>query len=82
MLSRFCADISPLANSVGPKFKVPRSMVYRAIGEHLEAIDNVLEASECFLQMMNELAAETTLLSEQAEWALGKQSCMSLHATL
>ncbi|KAF8552474.1 TPR-like protein [Imleria badia] len=57
-------------------FMAPRFTVYRAICERLEAIDHVLDASRCFLQMVNEPARETTMRDEQAEWVSAfKQRC-------
>ena len=53
-------------------------MVYRAICELLETVDRVLDASECFLQMVDELGLETTLKGEQVEWAAGEWSSMLL----
>ncbi|KAF8551245.1 hypothetical protein OG21DRAFT_1487133 [Imleria badia] len=51
-------------------FETPRSMTYRAICERLETIDRTLDASECFLQMMNELAGKMTKHDVQATWAV------------
>lgn len=57
-------------------------MAYRAICERLEAIDRMLDASESFVQMVNELGAEITSLGEQGEWAVGKRSRIPLHTAL
>ena len=64
--------------SVRFEYTVPRFMVYRAICELLETVDRVLDASECFLQMVDELGLETTLKGEQVEWAAGEWSSMLL----
>ncbi|KAF8548747.1 hypothetical protein OG21DRAFT_1515960 [Imleria badia] len=55
-----------LTASVG--FMAARFTIYRAICERLETNGHMLDASKCFLQMVNELAAETTTHREQAEW--------------
>ena len=46
--------------------------MYRAICERLEMIDHVLDASNCFHQMVNELAGEIDMHDEQAKWVLGE----------
>ena len=77
-----CADIPPAPHTfVGFEFTVPGFMVYRTLCERLETIDHVLDASECFLQMADELGLETTLKGEQAEWAAGERSCVPLHGS-
>ncbi|KAN0101164.1 hypothetical protein V8E55_001148, partial [Tylopilus felleus] len=43
-------------------------MVHRAICERLETIDHISEASECVVQMVNELGMETISNGEQKEW--------------
>ncbi|KAF8555063.1 TPR-like protein [Imleria badia] len=61
-----CTDTSPVPNSVGLEFTAPRPMIYRAICERLETMDHILDASECFLQMKNELTGK---FGKQAIWA-------------
>ncbi|KAF8548746.1 hypothetical protein OG21DRAFT_1489116 [Imleria badia] len=56
-------------------FTPPRFTIYRAICECLETIDRILDASKCFLQMVNELAEETAMHSEQAEWVVAFGRC-------
>ncbi|KAF8551249.1 hypothetical protein OG21DRAFT_1445453 [Imleria badia] len=51
-------------------FTASRFMIYRAICERLETIDHVLDVSECFLQMVNELGREISTHGEQATWAV------------
>ena len=51
-------------------------MVYRAICERLDTIDHILDASECVVQMVNELEVETTSDSGQKEWVTSKWSPM------
>ena len=51
-----------------PKFKVPRFIIYRALCEHLESVNCVADAIECFHQMASELGQE--LEAEQARWIL------------
>ncbi|KAF8546776.1 hypothetical protein OG21DRAFT_1527604 [Imleria badia] len=43
-----------------------RFTVYRALCEHLEAIDRITDATECFHEMESELTHQTN--SEQANW--------------
>ena len=57
-------------------------MIYRAICEHLETIDRVLDASECFVQMVNEPRVETTSNGEQKEWVASEWSSMLLQTAL
>ncbi|KAH0838774.1 hypothetical protein J3R83DRAFT_7149 [Lanmaoa asiatica] len=51
---------------------VPRSAVFRAVCEYLETIDHIMDASECFHQIVDELAGQTTVHDKQAEWVLGE----------
>ena len=53
-------------------------MVYRAICERLDTIDHILDASECFVQMVNELRVETTSDGEQKEWVASEWISMVL----
>ena len=53
-------------------------MVYRAICERLDMIDHTLDASECFVQMVNELGVETTSDGEQTEWVASEWSSLPL----
>ncbi|KAG9311265.1 hypothetical protein JVU11DRAFT_8351 [Chiua virens] len=48
-------------------FTASRFTIYQVICEHLEAIDRVTEASECFCQMFYELEEQ---LDKHQEWAL------------
>ena len=64
----------PGPNIGGFEFTVPKFTVYRAICERLEANNNVLDASKCFLQMGSDLPGETTTHREQADWVIGKCS--------
>ena len=52
-------------------------MVYRAICERLETIDHISEASECVVQMVNELGMETISNGEQKEWVTSEWASMS-----
>lgn len=58
------------------QFMVPRSSVYRVVCEYLESsgIAHIMEASECFRQMVDELAEEINQWDEQPKWVLGKTS--------
>jgi len=51
-------------------------MIYRALCDHLEMLNRIVVATECFHGMMSELGDEN-LGAEQAEWVLGKHSCIT-----
>ncbi|KAF8549253.1 hypothetical protein OG21DRAFT_613435 [Imleria badia] len=51
-------------------FMTPRFTIYRAICERLETNNRIMDANKCFLQMVSELARETTTHSEQVEWSV------------
>ena len=51
-------------------------MVYRVLCDHLETLNQIMVATECFHQMMSELGGDKNLHVEQAEWVLGKRSCI------
>ena len=51
-------------------------MVYRAICERLDMIDHILDASECVVQMVNELGVEVTSDGEEKEWVASEWSSM------
>jgi hypothetical protein len=55
--------------TLGLKFTVPRIMIYRAICECLEMADRLTDATDCFYQMVNELAITQ---DEEAKWVLGE----------
>ncbi|KAF8551264.1 TPR-like protein [Imleria badia] len=56
-------------------FTSPRFMIYRAICERLEIMDRILDASKCFLQMVNELGEEPPTPEEQVTWAAAFRLC-------
>ncbi|KAF8547410.1 TPR-like protein [Imleria badia] len=51
-------------------FTAARFTIYRALCEHLETINRIFDASECFHEMVQELAGETDTQDEQAKWVL------------
>ncbi|KAF8551251.1 hypothetical protein OG21DRAFT_1512971 [Imleria badia] len=63
-----CTDILPGLDTVGYEFMAPRFTIYRAICHCLEMMDRILDASKCFLQMVNEFKTGSTTHREQAEW--------------
>ena len=73
----FCSDIPCGPDTLGPEFMVPPFTIYRVVCERLETIDRIMDASECFLQMVDELAEQTDAHVEQAEWVLGEWSRIS-----
>jgi hypothetical protein len=52
------------------KFKVSRFSIYRALCERLETVNLIVDATECFHDMVNELAQ--VILGTDAKWVLGK----------
>lgn len=56
------------------EFMVPRYKIYRIICERLEILGHIVDASECFRQMVGELADETNVHDGQSEWILGERS--------
>ena len=71
-----CSRMSPGPDIVGFELAAPKFTVYRSICECLETIDRILDASKCFLQMVDELAGETTTHRAQVEWAAGERLCI------
>ncbi|KAF8548910.1 hypothetical protein OG21DRAFT_1500722 [Imleria badia] len=53
-------------------FMTPRSTTYQVVCEHLEAIDRITDAAECFRQMDSELGQHTD--SEREKWRMDFQS--------
>jgi hypothetical protein len=70
-------DIEPLA----VQFQLPRFVIYQTICEVLEGDSRVTEAAECFRRMQSELATDTTIHDERAQWEFGEwfpeQYCQS-----
>ena len=48
-------------------------MIYRAICLRLEAINRILDATECFHRMSSELGGETGPHNEQEKWVHGEE---------
>ena len=76
----YCSGFSPRSDAPGLEFMVPRFTIYRAVCEHLEGVDRVADATECFRQMLNDPAVEANMHDEQAKWASGGQSHILLQA--
>ena len=66
----FCSGTPRGIHTLVVEFVVPRFTIYRAICERLETIHRITHASECFRQMVDELARE--IQGEGAKWILGK----------
>ncbi|KAG9317999.1 hypothetical protein JVU11DRAFT_59 [Chiua virens] len=62
---------------VADNFMVPRYTIYRVTCEHLEMIDRITDAGECFCQMMIEMATKINAHdSDEADWVLNfKNRC-------
>jgi hypothetical protein len=54
------------------QFKVPRFLAYRVTCDILKGDGRVTQAIECFRQMQNELAEDTSAHDGRAQWELGK----------
>jgi hypothetical protein len=67
-------DALVIAASVSISVVVPRFTLYRIICEYLETIGRITDASECFRQMVDELAEQANAPDEQVQWALGEWS--------
>ena len=52
------------------EFIAPRFTIYRAVSERLEAIERIIDATECFHEMANELVRE--IQDKEEKWVLGK----------
>ena len=50
------------------EFIPPRSVVYRTICERLEVTDRILDATECFKEMVGELGEEVYTNGLMTEW--------------
>ncbi|KAF8553582.1 hypothetical protein OG21DRAFT_1604034 [Imleria badia] len=57
-----------VALSAAPNLTPPRFMIYRALCDHLETTNHIADAIECFHQMNSELARETSMHGERANW--------------
>ena len=60
-------------DALGLEFISPRFTTYRAICNHLETIDYIVHATECFHGTASESAHESD--SEHAKWVIGELSC-------
>jgi len=69
-----CSGTAHRLDTVALKFTVPRFTIYRALCDHLETLNQIMDATDCFHQMMSELGGGTNLRVEQAEWILGERS--------
>ena len=48
-------------------------MIYQVVCERLETVDRMMDAADCFHQLVSELAGEIHLHDEQEKWACGKR---------
>lgn len=53
------------------EFMVSRFTTYQTICEELDTLNKIMDATECYHQMMDELGRN--LPTEQMEWILGKR---------
>ena len=72
-----CSVRFACSNSLALQFIAPRSVIYRAVCERLEAIDHITNATKCFLQMIGELGKQMDSHRDLREWALGEWLCIS-----
>ena len=69
----------------GVEFTLPRVTIYRIICERLEAIDHIMDAIECFHEMMRELGGEVYMSGPMIEWVSCElcSACLSaIHSTI
>ena len=66
----FYPDILLGPDALAVEFIAPKFIVYRVICERLEMIERITHASECFRQMVGELAQE--IQDKEAKWVLGE----------
>lgn len=55
-------------------------MIYRAICEHLEVVDRVMDAVECWQLIVGQLTGNTDIHDEQEIWILGQGVTIAIHA--
>ena len=67
-----CSVRFACSKALALQFIAPRSFIYQAVCERLEAIDHIMDATKCFLQMTDELGKQMNLHRDHREWALGK----------
>ena len=72
-----CSVRFACSNSLALQFIAPRSAIYQAVCERLEAIDHITDATKCFLQMTGELGKQMNSDRDLREWALGEWLCIS-----
>ena len=70
------------SNALALQFIAPRSFIYQAVCERLEAMDRITDATECFLQMTGELGKQMNSDRDLREWALGEWLCISSYNCL
>jgi hypothetical protein len=62
-------------DTLGVEFTLPRDIIYRVICERLEGIDRIMDAIECFHEMMSELGEDMS--GPMTEWVTGEfMSCL------
>ena len=69
----FGSGIHHRFDSVCLEFTTPRFTVYQALCDHLESLNLMTVATECFHQMMGEFGDEN-LHAEQTAWILSERS--------
>ena len=70
------------SNALALQFIAPRSVIYQAVCERLEAIDRITDATKCFLQMTGEMGNQMNSDRDLREWALGEWLCISGYGRL
>ena len=67
-----CSVCFARPNTLALQFIAPRSVIYHAVCERLEAIDHIMDATKCFLQMTGELGNQMNSDRDLHGWALGE----------
>ena len=71
------STVTPLRSScdicsVRSQFMFPRVTIYRVVCEHLESMDRMTDAVECFYEMTNDLWKEVYASELTTDWVCGK----------
>ena len=72
-----CSVRFACSNSLALQFIAPRSVIYQAVCERLEAIDHIMDATKCFLQMTCKLGKQMHSHHDLCKWALREWLCIS-----
>ena len=81
-LSHFFFDILREPDAFCLQFMVPPLTVYLVICERLETIGHIMDASECFRQMMHKLEGQSDARAKGEEWIVSELSSICVEVIL